>query len=202
MSLPHLGEAPLPPPQEDEAGNLLQFDMRILPEGEIAADSPAVTPAIGLKRHSQQLVASNAAAASKAAEKGKAAKAAAPGLLEDFRALDYVNPFTLNAQLKGWLEAGKAEVALKRLWHKAKPRGAYGPKVAGRLQRCLLGERPPITLQRWPHHLLKEIARIICYKNGGKSSPPHAYVRPCTVCACTLACCAHTCFRVLHSLYN
>ena len=74
-------------------------------------------------------MASNAAAASKAAEEKKAAKAAAPGLLGDCRALGYVNPFTLNAQLKGWLEAGKAEVALKGLWHKAKPRGAYIQRV-------------------------------------------------------------------------
>jgi len=44
--------------------------MRILPEGGITADSPAVTPANGPIRQSQQIVASNAAAASKAAEKG------------------------------------------------------------------------------------------------------------------------------------
>ena len=108
---------------------------RILPEGEIAADSPAVTPAIGLKRHSQQLVASNAAAASKAAEK-KGSKGSSTRAAWRLQCPSYVNPFTLNAQLKGWLEAGKAEVALKRLWHKAKPRGAYGPKGAG----------------RWPHN--------------------------------------------------
>jgi len=40
--------------------------MRILPEGGITADSPAVTPANGPIRQSQQIVASNAAAASKA----------------------------------------------------------------------------------------------------------------------------------------
>jgi len=45
--------------------------------GGYAADSPAVTTAAGLIRQSQQIVASNAAASSKAAEKGKAAKAAA-----------------------------------------------------------------------------------------------------------------------------
>jgi hypothetical protein len=63
--------------------NLLECGMRFLPaKGEAAVSGPAVTPATGLIRQSQQIVASNAAAASKAAEK---LKAAAPGLLGDYR---------------------------------------------------------------------------------------------------------------------
>jgi hypothetical protein len=113
-------------------------------------------------------------------------------LQRDYRALGYVNPFTISAQLKGWLEAGKAEVALKGLWHKAKPRGAYGPKGAG----------------RWPHHL-KEMARIVC-KNGTDClqewhglfarmlarSSPLSSITSCiraSVCACTLASVFCTC---------
>ena len=89
----------------------------------------------------------------------------------------YVNPFTLNAQLKGWLEAGKAEVALKGLWHKAKPRGAYGPKGAG----------------RWPHHL--EETALSATRMVAKSRP--LSITSC-ICASSQFVLAH--FRVLHTL--
>ena len=94
-----------------------------------AADSPAVTPATGLFARASRLWPATQLQQAKPREEKKAAKAAAPWLPGDYRALGYVNPFTLNAQLKGWLEAGKAEVALKGLWHKAKPRGAYIQRV-------------------------------------------------------------------------
>jgi hypothetical protein len=113
-------------------------------------------------------VASNAAAASKAAEITKAARAAAPGMLGDYRTLGYVTPFTFNAQVKEQLEAGKAEVTLKGLWHKAKPRGLYGPKGKG----------------RWPPHL-KEMARIVLQEwgqNSDQHQPPPAAHPASTVC--------------------
>ena len=54
---PPSGKKPPPPPKKMKQGNLLQFGMRILPDGDfLAADSPAVTPATGLIRQSQQLV--------------------------------------------------------------------------------------------------------------------------------------------------
>jgi len=105
--------------------------MRILPEGEIAADSPAVTPATGSIRQSQQLVASNAAAASKAAEK-KGSKGSSTRAAWRLQCPSYVNPFTLNAQLKGWLEAGKAEVVLKGLC--CGTRQSHGARTARRAQ--------------------------------------------------------------------
>ena len=148
---------------------------RILPEGEIAADLPTITPATGPIRQSQQLVASNAAAASKAAVEEKAAKAAAPGLLGDYRAL--CKPIHLKCSIEGLAGGRQGRVALKGLWHKAKPRGAYGPKGAG----------------RWLHHL-KEMARIVCFKNGE--------LRPLSITSCICASSqfvlAH--FRVLHTL--
>jgi len=46
---------------------------------------------------------------------------------------------------------------------------------------------------------------IVCYKNGGKiQATINHLMHMCvlTVCACTLPCFAHACFRVLHSLYS
>jgi hypothetical protein len=163
----------------------LRIICRILPEGEIAADLPTITPATGPIRQSQQLVASNAAAASKAAVEEKAAKAAAPGLLGDYRAL--CKPIHLKCSIEGLAGGRQGRVALKGLWHKAKPRGAYGPKGAG----------------RWLHHL-KEMARIVCFKNGELRplSITSCICASFTVCACTLPCFAHACFCVMHSLYS